>query len=199
MYGYINIIYYISSMENEIWKDIPGYEGLYQASNLGRIKNLHRKAKHPKGGYRTVRERILKLYYNKAGYQVVKLSVNNKKPLQRVHRLVAFTFIDKPKGKDYINHKNEIKDDNRVENLEWCTIKYNSSYGTVKDRLRKKNINMKVISKPILAIKNNITVYFSSMMEAHRSGFHRVNIYRAIKNNNEYKNYKWEYDTRSSN
>lgn len=107
-------------MEYEIWKDIPGYEGLYQASSTGRIRTVpHRVA--CRGGFRIVRERILKTnakYINgKKHYVCVDLGHRNT---QLVHRLIANTFIPNPLGLPQVNHKDGDKWNNNIENLEWC-------------------------------------------------------------------------------
>ena len=103
----------------EIWKDAAGYEGLYQVSNLGRIKSYWRG-----------QDRILKQTLDKRGYYGVRLYKNGKGKHLNVHRLVAETFLGKiPKGL-VVNHINEIKTDNRLENLEICTIKENINHGT---------------------------------------------------------------------
>lgn len=106
----------------EIWKDIPGYEGVYQISNIGRVKSLSRyvargRAKNPNV---LLPERILAIKINRGGYQVVHLRTN-KNLYPTVHKLVAMVFIDNPLGKPTVNHINGIKADNRVENLEWST------------------------------------------------------------------------------
>ena len=95
---------------NEIWKDIKGFDGLYQISNLGNVKSLKRK-------YRK-NEIFIKKHKDKNGYTFVALSKNNISKNFLVHRLVAQAFIPNPDNLLEINHKNEIKDDNRVENLE---------------------------------------------------------------------------------
>ena len=101
----------------EVWKDIAGYENLYQISNLGNIKSL--------GNKKTRKDKILKLDLHKNGYYFIKLSKNGKPKNFMVHRLVCNNFLSKIIGKEYINHINGIKTDNRVENLEWCTQQYN--------------------------------------------------------------------------
>ena len=108
----------------EIWKDIPEYEGLYQVSNLGNIKSLEKSK-----GWCKIKEKTLKLRIDKDGYYRVILSKNSKPKMFLVHRLVAQAFIPNPNNLPEINHKNEIKTDNRVENLEWCTQLYNLHYG----------------------------------------------------------------------
>lgn len=97
----------------EIWKDIKGYEGLYQVSSLGNIRSLNYNNQN--------RVQILKTAKQKNGYLVVGLSKNGNTKCARVHRLVAKEFIDNPYGKESVNHINGNKADNRVENLEWCT------------------------------------------------------------------------------
>lgn len=103
-------------MITEIWKDIPGYNGLYQVSNLGRI-------------YSNYYNRLLTPELCK-GYLRISLSKDKKAKHYLIHRLVAQAFIDNPMNLPCVNHKNEIATDNRVDNLEWCDIIYNNNYGT---------------------------------------------------------------------
>lgn len=110
----------------EIWRDIAGYEGLYQVSNYGRIKSLERLEKTVGAvRQRRRRERILK-ETNIYGYRNVCLANNGYKRTVRVHRIVAKTFIPNPDGKLEVNHIDGNKANNRVDNLEWCTRKENS-------------------------------------------------------------------------
>ena len=112
---------------DEIWHDIDGYEGLYQISNKGRVKSLY------KGS-----ERILKPRDNGRGYLRVQLTKENTSKHIRVHRLVARAFIPNPYNLPEINHIDENKKNNSVENLEWCDRRYNVNYGTRNERVSRK-------------------------------------------------------------
>lgn len=99
-------------MQSEEWKDIAGYEGLYQISNLGRIKSFHK--------WRGNKEYITNGYPNKDGYMKIDLIKNGKKQVKSIHTLVLNTFLGIQPNKD-CNHKNGVKFDNHLENLEYCT------------------------------------------------------------------------------
>lgn len=127
--------------EKEEWRDIEDYEGLYQVSNLGQVKSLNYN--------HTGREQILKPYMSKNGYLKVCISNNGKHTNHLVHRLVGNAFLPNPQNLPQINHKREdAKEDNRVENLEWCSAAYNLAYGTRLERIAKANTNGKR-SKPV--------------------------------------------------
>ncbi len=128
-------------MQEEIWKDIPNYEGIYQASNLGRIKSLKRKVKIfytklNKEAFKTQKERILKPRKSKLGYLDVCLCVDNKTKLEFVHRLVALTFLEHSETNNTVNHINGCKSDNYVSNLEWLSLSDNQKH-SYKTGLRK--------------------------------------------------------------
>ena len=115
-------------MEEEIWKDVVGYEGNYLVSNLGRVKTVPHVVTY-KGRSYISKERIMSLQYDACGYLQVRLSKDAVKKTQKVHRLVAIAFIPNPNNLPEINHKDEIKTNNKVDNLEWCDRKYNMQYG----------------------------------------------------------------------
>lgn len=106
----------------EIWRDIKGYEGLYQVSNLGRVKSLNYN--------HTKKEKILTNNKHNTNYLSVTLVKNKVKKQILVHRLVAEAFIPNKYNYPIVNHKNEDKSNNKVDNLEWCTYEYNNNYGT---------------------------------------------------------------------
>lgn len=137
----------------EIWKDIEGFEG-HQVSNFGRIKSLNYR--------RTGEERILKPGKNRGGYLFVILCKNGKQKLFLVHCLVAKAFIPNPNNWTQINHLDENKENNCVDNLEWCTAKYNSNFGTRTERVAKK------LSLPIIAtvIATGEVEFYPSAKEA---------------------------------
>ena len=124
----------------EEWRDIKGYEGLYQVSSLGRVKSLVRKTNNQYGK----KERLMTQKLDKDGYKRVGLNKNGKQIYYGVHRLVAQAFISNPNNYPQINHKDEDKSNNKVDNLEWCDGKYNQNYGTINKR-RTQKLKKKVI------------------------------------------------------
>lgn len=118
----------------EIWKDIEGYEGCYQISTMGRIKSIDRYVPRKNGKLQHVYGRIMIPFDNGRGYKQVYLSKNGISKVHYVHRLVAVHFIENPNNFLEINHKDEDKANNCVDNLEWCTHKYNVNYGTASIR-----------------------------------------------------------------
>jgi hypothetical protein len=116
-----------TSMQNEIWKDIKGYEGYYQISNLGRVKSLAKTIFCKNNRNKKVAEIILKPSISANGYPGVTLCTGKYKRFS-VHRLVAISFIPNPENKPTVNHINGVKYDNRVENLEWATYIENNRH-----------------------------------------------------------------------
>ena len=167
--------------EKEIWKDIEGFEGMYQVSNMNRVKSLERTVRNGRG-YRTVPERILKPEKNRYGYLQVNLWKDGKMKMYLVHRLVASAFLENPMGYTEINHKDEDKTNNVVSNLEWCSRSYNNTYN---DRAKKagKKVAEK-LSKPVIAIdkRTGLILEFVSSREAEREiGINQGNIVSCCK------------------
>lgn len=121
----------------EHWKDIEGYDGMYQVSDLGNVRSLDRINSYG----RFVKGRPRKQFINNAtGYCYVNLSKGGKVANLLVHRLVALAFVENPNGKPTVNHINENKQDNRAQNLEWMTLPENLQYGTHNERSKKNRV-----------------------------------------------------------
>lgn len=149
----------------EVWRDIKGYEGIYQVSNLGRVKSLDRKIRHSKSKFLNVKGKVLKPKIGTSGYLEVDLRQNGKHQHCRIHRLVAQAFIPNPNNFPIVNHKDENKLNANVNNLEWCNSKYNSNWGTAIERtVNKKSIKIIQIDKD----SNKIINVFASSAEAAR-------------------------------
>ena len=169
----------------EIWKDIEDYENLYQISSLGRVKSL--------GNDKTRKEKILKPAKDKDGYLYVGLSKQGKIKYYKVHRLVAMAFIENPNNYPIINHKDEDKTNNAVENLEFCDAKYNLNYGTRNIRVAESNINNPNRSKKVLCVETG-KIYPSTNEVYRQLGFFQQNISSACRG--KYKQaygYTWRY------
>lgn len=118
----------------EIWRDVKGYEGLYQVSNLGEVRSL------PRNG--TINKiRIIKKFTDKYGYLYVSLNKCNQKKKKKLHRLIAEAFIPNPNNYPVVNHIDENKKNNNIDNLEWCSVKYNQNYSNYKTFKKVKCLN----------------------------------------------------------
>lgn len=162
-------------MENEIWKNIEGYEGLYQVSDQGRVKSL-------KYG----RERILKPAPNSDGYLSVVLCKDGKTKTHFIHRLVATAFIPNPEGLPCINHKSCIRTENNVLNIEWCNHSYNNSYGPRVEKYSKPVIQM--------SLDNEVITIWPSASEASKNGYLSTCISKCCQGKLQtHKGFKWKY------
>ena len=112
----------------EIWKDIKGYEGFYQISNMGRVRSVDRIRNSKHHGLSKIKGRML-IPLIQDGYYLATLCKNGEMKHFRIHRLVAEAFIPNPDNLPFINHIDENKSNNKVDNLEWCTRSYNNNYG----------------------------------------------------------------------
>lgn len=116
-------------MEKEIWKSVVGWEGLYVVSNIGNVMSLDRKSYHKKLKKEiSLKGKKLKPSFESGGYAQVVLCKDGKCVTKKIHRIVAITFLDNSKNLPAVNHINGDIKDNRIENLEWCTLKYNSEH-----------------------------------------------------------------------
>ena len=127
------------SRSEEIWKPIPEYEGIYEVSNLGNVRSVDRylDCKIKNVNKHLWKGRIISQQKRKDGRLTVALYSHSKRKRMLVHRVVADAFIPNPNNYPCINHKDENPANNKVENLEWCTYKYNNNYGTFAERRRK--------------------------------------------------------------
>ena len=180
--------------ESEIWKDVAGYEGFYQVSNKGNVRSVDR------GHIR--RGRVLKQGYNTGGYPQVSLSKNGKSKTKTVHRLVAEAFLPNPNGLPQVGRRDEDKDNNNVENLEWCDSMYDMNYGTRTERLAQAR------SKKVRAVntKTGDVVEFNSTTDAWRKGYsqgivsmacrgvYKANGGKLVGDGRTYRGHKWYYE-----
>lgn len=165
----------------EVWKDVLGYEGLYQVSNLGRIKSLPR---------HTTRGKIRKLIPQRSGYLMFPAWKNGKLKLLSVHRCVAKAFIPNPKNLPQVNHKDECKTNNCVSNLEWCSAKYNTNYGT--GHMRATYSESKSVLQ--LTLDGELVKRWLSATEAGQHGFGEGNVANCCRGKlaTAY-GYKWQF------
>lgn len=174
----------LEDFEGEVWKDIIDYEGWYQVSNMGRIKSLDRWIEYaPRipGGKKSIRFQkgtIIKAsIYGQ--YLICHLKKNNKSKAIKFHRLVCSTFHPNPHNLPEVNHINELKSDNRADNLEWCTRLYNSKWGTARLRSSLNNKNHPNKSKPVYqySMRGKLLFKYPSIKEATRqTGIKESNI-----------------------
>ena len=168
----------------EEWKDVIGYEGFYQVSNTGKVKSL-------------IKNRILNERKQDNGYVSVMLYKDRCAKFHSIHRIVAEAFLENKDNKPFVNHKDENKRNNHVENLEWCTRKHNMNCGTINKRLsekrghdarRKRKVCQKNMSDNIVACWESIA---DAARETHTA---RTSIYQCCRGIHHSANgYKWSY------
>lgn len=182
-------------MKNEIWKDIEGYEGLYQVSSFGRVRSLDRSHRMKNGYVRSIKGRVLAQSIKNSGYYKVQLSKDGTQKTFMVHRLVAKAFIPNPDELETVNHKDENKLNNKASNLEWMNIKDNTNYGTHNYRVAVSQ------GHPIVQLTldgDYVNTYHSigeagRQTEIDRTGINKVILGKAYYSHNYCWCYEWEY------
>ena len=180
--------------ESEVWRDIIGYEGIYQVSNKGNVFSIERMVQGRECGGIT-----LKPKHRRDGYLHVGLYRNGKMKNKLIHRLVLEAFVENPNNLPEVNHKDEDKANNNVENLEWCTSRYNTNHGTLIERISKK---VRAVN-----VETGEVVEFNSTQEAGRKGYDNTAVSKSCrgvyKDNNTgklmggdgrtYRGHRWYY------
>lgn len=176
-----------------IWRDIEGFEGIYQVSNTGLVRSLDRKIVYKNGHTVNVKGKELKHKITKGGYHRVSLSKNNKWKEYLVHRLVASAFIPNEDNLPQINHKDQNTHNNEVSNLEWCTMEYNLNYGDRGSKISEATLGSKK-TKPVIC--EDLNLRFDSVREAARElKISMHGIYSACNGGYKtYNNMRWRYD-----
>lgn len=177
---------------NEVWKPIKGYERLYEVSNLGNVRSLDRYLMFG-DRYCLLKGKPKKVFHNSKGYLRTTLSKNNKGKHYSVHRLVAEAFIPNPNNLPCIDHINTIRDDNRVENLRWCTAEENMANPISKKRW----IEARIIYPPVIQLDENkkpIKSFNSCRAAAEELGFYTGdNIRNAANRGRKAYGYYWKF------
>ena len=181
--------------EDEIWKDVLDYEGLYKVSNRGNVYSVERTSSQGK----KIGRLTLKPAPDKDGYLTVGLYKNGVVKRKKIHRLVSEAFLPNLNGFPQVNHIDEDKANNNVENLEWCTSRYNTNHGTLIERISKKVRAVNVETGEVLI--------FNSTHEAGRKGYDQGNVAKAsrgvyksgstgklIGDGRTYKGHRWYYE-----
>lgn len=164
-----------------IWKDVKGYEEYYEVSDTGKVRSKDRWVNN--NGTMEFRKGRELRSANCRGYRLVALCVDAKPYKAKVHRLVAEAFIPNPDNKPEVNHINTVKDDNRVENLEWCTKSENMQNPLTQQAIRVRK------SKPIKLIQDGVETIYSSILDASKIlNITRQTIYRSLNGEPIYNN-----------
>jgi hypothetical protein len=167
-------------MENteEIWKDIDGYIGYYQVSNLGKVRSLDRIIKYKNNKVQLLKGRILKHSFD-SQYPTVGLHLNNVVGTRQIHRLVAIAFLENPLNKPQVNHINGVKNDNRLENLEWVTHQENNIHARETGLIKQRGENShkaKLKEKDVFKIREMAANGMKLYKIAAEFGIHKVTV-----------------------
>lgn len=161
-------------------KDIPGYEGKYAITSCGKVWSYYI-------------NNFLSQHIDRKGYQRVMLHLNGKQKLWSVHRLVAITYIPNPNNFPEVNHKDENKLNNSINNLEWCDRKYNLNYGTARERSAERQKKTSPFNKRVLCVETGI-IYFSAQEAKRQTGINNTSISKVCNGKrNVAGGYHWKY------
>lgn len=179
---------------NEIWKPVVGYEGLYEVSNMGRVRSLDM-VENIGHGTRLRKGKVLKCLKCSNGYLQVHLYKYKQVKKHRIHRLVASAFIPNPSNLPCVNHINENKEDNMVENLEWVTYKENLEYsGNIEKALK---VSHEKNKKPVLQLTQNgeVLAFYDSINDAYmKTGIDPSSISKVCRGKNKSAHgFVWSY------
>ncbi len=181
---------------DEIWKPVKGYENIYEVSNIGRVKSCERIVIRSNGRKINFPEKIMKPSINHKGYEVIDLRKNGKRECGFVHRLVGKAFIENPDNKKQINHKNGVKRDNNVDNLEWVTNKENVIHAYKNNLNNNRNaIESRKRKVDQLTLENEFIKSYNSIEEAIKVT--KINNISAVCRGcrNKAGGFKWRYST----
>ena len=189
----------VENLINEVWADIKEYEGFYQVSSFGMVRSLDRWIEYINGRSAFTRGKLINGFLKQNGYRSVDLSKGGKSKKYHVHRLVAEAFIpnDDPENKIEVNHKDENKSNNYVENLCWCTSSENKQWGTLPARRSASHKNHPSMSKPVAQYDtdgNLISTYASAKEAERQTGFFATTIIRTCRGKTlTCGGYRWKY------
>ena len=180
--------------ESEVWKDILGYEGFYKVSNKGNIYSVERRDTLG----RKIGGRTLRPTSDTHGYHQIGLCKNGIEKKELIHKLVAQAFIPNQNNYLEINHKDENKTNNHVENLEWCTREHNNNYGTRNERLSKKVRAVNVETGEVITFNSTQEAGCKGYNQGHVSracrGVYKTNTGKLTGDGRTYKGYRWSYE-----
>ena len=180
----------------EVWRPVKGYEGIYEVSNIGKVKSCERIVIRSNGRKINFPEKIMKPSINHKGYEVIDLRKNGKRECGFVHRLVGKAFIENPNNKKQINHKNGIKTDNDVRNLEWVTNQENMIHAYkngLKDNKKASESRKRKIDQ--LTLEGDFIKSYNSINDAtkYTNAKNISGVCRGVRNKSG--GFKWRYST----
>lgn len=190
--------YHVKDINGEVWKPVHSLNDNYAVSNYGRLKAYSKSYVDKTGRLFHRRERLLKIWKDKTGYMAFRPTVNGKLLSVKIHRIVAEAFIPNPGNLPFINHKDEDPTNNNVSNLEWCTQKYNSNYGTCQKRhseTLRAALRNEIHTICQYSMTGELLNAFKGEKEVTDAGFNYSSVSRCCRHIiNSSQNFIWRYD-----